>query len=453
MTFDLNLKVKVNLFMKTELKTNIIYQVFPRNYTLEGTFNALETKLDYIKELGSDILYLLPINEIGRVGRKGSLGSPYSIKDYYKINPEYGTIDDFKSLINKTHEKNMKIMIDIVFNHTSRDSVIMNEHPERMYHDKNGNFANKAGDWSDVYDLDFNNEDLINYLVGVIEYYCSLGVDGFRFDVGSLIYSSFYKKLKEMLDAKYPSTILLCESVDSGFISYVRSIGFNALSDAELYMLGFDLLYPYNNFNELRTYLDTKESRYLDMYKVLLNYEESYNPSYNLRIRGLENHDQRRLCEYSKNKTLIKNLAAFPVFMKGPMFIYNGLETKADHHLDLFEKDQLDLSIDIEWFNYIKKLIEFKKNKVNLDVTISEVLTSKGRNLGIINHYKDGSTSYGLFNLSTSMSNNGVLIRDEKLNDGAYVDYFTSKIVLIKNHSIRVKEPLFLFKATDIENK
>ena len=174
--------------MKNELKSSIIYQVFTRNYTIEGTFNALTSKLDYIKDLGTDILYLLPINEIGKVGRKGSLGSPYSIKDYYKINPEYGTLEDFKDLISKTHEKGMKLMIDIVFNHTSRDSLIMNEHPEWMYHDKDGNFANKAGDWSDVYDLDYNNQDLIAYLVGVIEYYCSLGVDGFRFDVASLIY-------------------------------------------------------------------------------------------------------------------------------------------------------------------------------------------------------------------------------------------------------------------------
>ena len=439
--------------MKNELKTNIIYQVFTRNYTLEGTFNALTSKLDYIKDLGTDILYLLPINEIGKVGRKGSLGSPYSIKDYYKINPEYGTLEDFKDLIAKTHEKGMKLMIDIVFNHTSRDSLIMNEHPEWMYHDKNGNFSNKVGDWSDVYDLDFNNQDLIDYLVKVIEYYCSLGVDGFRFDVASLIHKAFFIKLKEMLNEKYPDTILLAESIDASFTNYVRSLGFNALSDAELYEVGFDLLYTYNTMEELRKYLTTKEFRYLDMYKALLNYEESYNPVTNLRIRGLENHDQKRIIEYSKNKTLLKNLAAFPVFMKGPMFIYNGLETKADHHLDLFEKDQLDLSIDIEWFNFIKKLIEFKKDKLNLNLLLSEVLTSKGRNLGIVNHYKDGSTSYGLFNLSSSLSNNGVIIKDEKLIDGAYVDYFTDKIVLIKNHSVKIKEPMYLFKATDIENK
>ena len=439
--------------MKNELKTNIIYQVFTRNYTLEGTFNALTSKLDYIKDLGTDILYLLPINEIGKVGRKGSLGSPYSIKDYYKINPEYGTLEDFKDLIAKTHEKGMKLMIDIVFNHTSRDSLIMNEHPEWMYHDKNGNFSNKVGDWSDVYDLDFNNQDLIDYLVKVIEYYCSLGVDGFRFDVASLIHKAFFIKLKEMLNEKYPDTILLAESIDASFTNYVRSLGFNALSDAELYEVGFDLLYTYNTMEELRKYLTTKEFRYLDMYKVLLNYEESYNPVTNLRIRGLENHDQKRIIEYSKNKTLLKNLAAFPVFMKGPMFIYNGLETKADHHLDLFEKDQLDLSIDIERFNFIKKLIEFKKDKLNLNLLLSEVLTSKGRNLGIVNHYKDGSTSYGLFNLSSSLSNNGVIIKDEKLIDGAYVDYFTDKIVLIKNHSVKIKEPMYLFKATDIENK
>ena len=105
-------------------RNQIIYQVFPRNFSKEGTFSEIIKKLSDIKKLGTDILYLMPINEIGVICRKGVLGSPYSIKDYYEINKEYGDLEDLKRLISATHDQKMKIIIDIVFNHTSRDSVL-----------------------------------------------------------------------------------------------------------------------------------------------------------------------------------------------------------------------------------------------------------------------------------------------------------------------------------------
>lgn len=434
--------------MKNELKNSIIYQVFPRNFTEKGDFNSLIEKIDYFKTLNVDILYTLPINPIGKLNRKGSLGSPYSISDYLSINEEYGTIEDFKTLIEVTHKNNMKLMIDIVFNHTSRDSKIYKEHNEWMYKNENNQCANKMGNWSDVFDLDLTNKDLIAYLVDVIRYYCSLGVDGFRFDVASLITKDFYIELNKMIKNEYPSTILLAESCHTSFINYGRSLGYNTLSDAELSLLGFDLCYTYNTIEPLQKYLSTFKNKYLDIYKWLLNYEEAYNPSSLLRIRGLENHDQVRLIEYTKNKKLMKNLAAFPVFMKGPMFIYNGLETKADHKPTLFDKDLIDMEIDEEWFNFILKLTKFKKENLNLTLLTSEVKETSGKNLFIVNHYQNNVTSYGLFSLDESV--NGSLIKDETLENGAYVDYLSNKVIVIKNHSIRVKEPMFLFKGSDL---
>lgn len=434
--------------MEKNLKNKVIYQVFVRNFTPEGSFNALNEKLDYIKNLNVDIIYLLPISPIGKIGRKGDLGSPYSISDYMEINPELGTIDDFKLLINNIHKMNMKIMIDIVFNHTSRDSYIYKNHNDWMYKNENGECTNKVGDWSDVYDLNTDNEELIAYLVNVIRYYCSIGVDGFRFDVASLISAKFFNALKKMLDIEYPETILLAESIHPSFASFIRSQGFNALSDAELYSLGFDLCYEYNEVEPFDKFIKGEDIRYLDMYKILLNNEEAYNPSSALRIRGLENHDQPRLYEYTKNKKLLKNLAAYQVFLKGPAFIYNGLESKAETRPSLFTKDLIDMEIEKEWYDFILSLINYKKSYKNDEILTSEVLLTKGENLAIINHYNDKSISYGLFCLN--INPNGSLIKDEKLIDGAYVDYFTSKVVIIKNNSIRVKEPMFLFKSEDI---
>lgn len=427
--------------MKNYLKNSVIYQVNTRIFTKEGTFKALGTRLDYIKSLNTDILYLLPIHPIGKVGRKGTLGSPYSIKDYRAINPEYGSMDDFKDLIKKTHNKNMLIMMDIVFNHTSRDSWILKNHPERMYKNSLGEFSNKAGDWSDVYDLNLDNDDLIQYLVDTIEFYCSIGVDGFRFDVASLLTKKFYIALKTMLNEKYPNTILLAESVSPDFIAYLRSKGLNSLSDGELFELGFDLLYQYTSFESFKKYLTTKKSIDLEKYKEALKLESALTPDYALRIHGLENHDQMRLYEYTSNPEIIRSLASYQVFMKGPMFIYNGLEAKANHLESLFDKEDVDMNIDKDWFNFILKLSSFKKDEKNLKLNYTNVLDSNEETLVLKNSYSDDTFAFGVFPLNGKLAK---IVSDE-LIDGTYIDYLSGNSFIIKNHSITTDSPLFLF--------
>lgn len=111
-----------------KLRRLVIYEVFPRNHTEEGTLRALAEDLERIKSLGVDFVWLMPIYPIGEEGRKGSLGSPYAIRDYRAINPELGTLEDFKEFVEKAHKLGLKVMIDIVYNHTSRDSKLLEEH-------------------------------------------------------------------------------------------------------------------------------------------------------------------------------------------------------------------------------------------------------------------------------------------------------------------------------------
>ncbi len=428
-----------------DLLDKVIYQVYVRNFTEEGTFKACTQRLDYIKSLGTDIVYLLPVNPIGMEGRKGTLGSPYSISDYLQINEELGTPGDLILLINNAHRRNMKVMIDMVFNHTSRDSWIVNNRPQWMYHDENGNFANKVGNWSDVYDLDYrDNDELIKYMTGVILYYCHMGVDGFRFDVGNLIPKEFYIHLKKVLDRDYPDTILLCEAVGAGFTQHIRETRFNALSDAEMYECGFDLIYGYNNYDFIKDYLETGNKNSLAIYKGMLAYEEAFNPRDGLRVRGIENHDQKRLIEFNENITVRRNLAAYPVFLRGPMFIYNGLETKADHRLTLFEKDTMDDSIDEEWYSFIQKLVAFKKDERNNRLLSSTCSMKEGENLLLINSYDDGTKAYGLIDLD--LSGKEVTISDPLLKDGNYIDYLSGKRYRVKNNTLTVSDPLFLFE-------
>ena len=132
---------------KTELRNLIIYSVYVRNHTGEGTFRALIPDLERIRALGTDVVWLMPIHPIGEKCRKGTLGSPYANRDYRAINPEFGTMDDFRALADAVHRTGMKLMIDVVYNHTSPDSVLWNEHPEWFYHRPDGTPGNHIGEW------------------------------------------------------------------------------------------------------------------------------------------------------------------------------------------------------------------------------------------------------------------------------------------------------------------
>ena len=123
------------------LMNKLIYSVFVRNHTPEGTFRALEGDLDRLRALGTDIVWLMPLHPIGEEGRKGTLGSPYAIRDYRGINPEYGTMEDFRHLVDAIHGRGMKCIIDVVYNHTSPDAVYVTEHPEFYYRKPDGSLG------------------------------------------------------------------------------------------------------------------------------------------------------------------------------------------------------------------------------------------------------------------------------------------------------------------------
>ena len=178
------------------LRNKVIYSVYVRNHTNDGTFNAVAEDLDRIKSLGTDIIWFMPIHPIGVKNKKGSLGCPYANKDYRTTNPEYGTMDDFKSLVEKIHAKGMKCIIDVVYNHTSPDSNLSVEHPEFFYRKPDGNFGNKVGDWSDIIDLDYSNKELWQYQIDSLVMWAKI-VDGFRCDVASFVPVEFWKQARE----------------------------------------------------------------------------------------------------------------------------------------------------------------------------------------------------------------------------------------------------------------
>ena len=176
-------------------RNQVLYSVYVRNHTLEGTFQALRGDLRRIRNLGVDIIWLMPIHPIGVKARKGTLGSPYAISDYRAVNPEYGTMEDFQALVEDIHALGMKCIIDVVYNHTSPDSWLVANHPEWFYHKPDGSFGNHVGDWSDIVDLDYTNEDLWSYQIDTLKMWAQI-VDGFRCDVAPLLPIEFWRRAR-----------------------------------------------------------------------------------------------------------------------------------------------------------------------------------------------------------------------------------------------------------------
>ena len=336
------------------LKGNeIIYQIFVRNYSNEGTFAMVEKDLPRLKELGVDIIYLMPIHEIGIKNRKGTCGSPYAIKDYYSISQDLGTLDDFLSLINATHKMGMKIIMDMVFNHTSPDSVLLEKHPEFYYYYKDGKLGNRVGDWSDIIDLDTHREDTQSYLVDVLKYWVSLGVDGFRFDVASMIDFNFFKKARSVLGK---DIIFFAESIDYDFVSYLKSMGYNSTPDIDMFPT-FDLLYNYSWFRSFERYL-RNEMSYSELMKII-NEDYKYIGDKGLRIICFENHDTQRVASYVDDDKLERIVTKLSK-LKGPLFLYMGQEYGVKHRPELFEKDPVDWTPNDRILNLYKKVIKDK---------------------------------------------------------------------------------------------
>lgn len=338
--------------MKKE--NQVIYQIFVRNYSKEGTFKKVEEDLPRIKNLGVDIVYLLPIYQIGELNRKGTYGSPYAIKDYFSISPDLGNMDDFVSLVNKVHELGMKIILDMVFNHTSPDNVLVSSHPEYYFY-RNGKRGNRIGDWSDVVDLDTTREDTQEYLVSVLSFWHDKGVDGYRFDVSSMIPYSFFKRARNALGRE---PIFFGECIDEDFAKYIQSINSPYMDDISAMEL-FDYLYNYNYIKDLINYINGKAPLEIALKKI-----ENDDPRI-LRVNCMENHDLDRFASYFKDMEKMKEWVKFVYGLRGPAFLYMGQEYGIKHKPELFEKDPVVWKKDEKMFEFFKKLNE-EKHQQNL---------------------------------------------------------------------------------------
>lgn len=342
------------------LKNQVIYSIYVRNHTQEGTFRAVVPDLDRIRELGTDIIWLMPIHPIGVEKKKGSLGCPYAISNYREVNPAYGTMEDFKYLVDEIHARGMKCIIDVVYNHTSPDSVLVRHNPEYFYKNEEGEFGNFAGDWGDVIDLDYENKDLWTYQIDTLKMWAEI-VDGFRCDVASKLPLEFWIAARKGVEEVNSECIWLAETVHPGFVKYLRDIGLICNSDSEMYE-AFDIAYDYDIWEDFTDYLDGKSR--LSAYVKMLNFQESIYPKNYIKLRFLENHDTPRIKSRIKEQNSLENFTAFLYFLKGTTLIYAGQEKENENCPSLFEYDKVIWDTGRDLSPLMKVMYEIKKSEL-----------------------------------------------------------------------------------------
>lgn len=418
-----------------KLRNKVIYSIYVRNHTTEGTFKSIIPDLDRIKSLGTDIIWFMPIHPIGESCKKGSLGCPYSISNYREVNPQYGTLEDFKELVEEIHNRGMKCMIDVVYNHTSPDSLLASEHPEWFYHNENGEITARISDWSDVRDLDYGNSELWNYQCETLKMWAKI-VDGFRCDVASIVNLDFWKRARSEISAFKPNFIWLAESVEPEFISYLRNCGYSAFSDGELYG-AFDITYDYDIKNFFTDYVEGKIP--LNRYIFELNRQESIYPQNYIKLRYLENHDTPRAAHTFPDIKRLTAWTSFMYFQKGAVLLYAGQETVNTNTPSLFDTDPVNWNTGANITQLIKNLTRIKDLPIVANGAYR--LTDAGNDI-VYGEYKYGENRLvGVFSLKDKVEN-----VDVSLPDGDYKNYVDNTSVMVSNGKILCDRPIIIYK-------
>jgi len=304
------------------LRSAVVYEIFPRNFSAAGDFNAITARLDELKNLGADILWLMPIHPLGEKLKKGTLGSPYCVRDFYAINPAYGTTNDFKRLIAEAHQRGLKVIMDIVAGHTAWDSVLM-AHPEFYKKDANGKINPPYPDWTDVAELDYANSDLRRYMIDMMKYWSqAYGVDGFRCDTAFTVPVDFWEAARTELEQVNPQIIII---TDSG-------------AKPALLSKAFDVDYAGNFFSTLDQVMSSEEPAQL--LRESWEHTQQQFPTGALHLRFTDHHNETRAtARYGVTGALAAQVLMLT--LDGVPLFYNGMEVgDANESADpaLFEK-------------------------------------------------------------------------------------------------------------------
>lgn len=329
----------------------VIYEVYLRSFSPEGSFAALERRLPELKELGVTVVWLMPVHPVGVAKRKGSLGSPYAVRDFHAVNPEFGTMDDFRSLVAATHAEGMRIIIDLVANHTAWDNPLITEHPDWYTRDAKGRIIAPNPDWSDVADLDYSKSDLRAWMIDMMAWWVrDVGIDGFRCDVAEMVPNDFWVEAVRELRRIKP-ILMLAEGAHPA-----------------LHIDAFDMTYAWNTYDLLRPVL--RGERTPTVLDEVLRTEQLTYPVGALRLRFSTNHDKHFYDGAPVDLFGVAGAKAAAVLMHtlpGVPLIYNGQEVGSRVPMSLFERQPIDWGVDSADFRALyMKLNTLRREHVSL---------------------------------------------------------------------------------------
>jgi len=316
-----------------------IYEVNIRQYTPEGTFNAFATHLDRLQAMGVKILWIMPIQPIGKLNRKGGLGSYYSIADYTETNPNFGTMEDFKNLVEEAHKRDMKVILDWVANHTSFDHPWTEAHPEWYTQDSLGNIVAPVEDWSDVADLNYSDKGLWKAMREEMKFWLKeANIDGFRCDVAMMVPSEFWAGTRAALDSVKP-VFMLAEAEGPEFHE------------------AFDMTYGWEMHHIMNEIAKGEMS--FENWKEFLIKEDSTYAEEDLRMNFVTNHDENSWngTAYVRMGNNVQNFFLLGMGTKRAMpLIYSGQEAGLNDTLEFFEKDTISWADESQYDFYTKCL-------------------------------------------------------------------------------------------------
>jgi glycosidase len=357
-----------------------------RQYTPEGTFKAFEKNLDRLKDMGVQTLWFMPINPISQKDRKGKLGSYYAVSSYTTINPEFGTMDDWKALVKDAHEKGFKVILDWVPNHSGADHPWTTTHPDFYVLDSITHQPVSPFDWTDVRKLNYNNPQLVDSMIASMKFWISESdIDGFRCDVATDVPKEFWNKCIPEL-RKMKNIFMLAES--------------NA---AWMHEAGFDATYTWDAFNMMKQ-IEKGERPAFGIDSVLWKVDSTY-PKNAIRMYFTSNHDENSWNKADYGTMPGASHAPFAVLTqtieRSVPLIYSGQEEPFLDSISFFYKDTITFS-KFGRANFYKTLLNLRKNNSALaaNASFKKLATNNDAALYAFEREKDGNKVLVILNLS-----------------------------------------------------
>lgn len=397
-------------------KNASIYQINTRQFTAEGTFRAAAQQLPRLKELGVNILWLMPIHPIGEIKRKGVLGSPYAVRDYMAVNPEFGTLDDFRHFVDTAHGLGLHVILDWVGNHTSWDNVLRTSHPEWYAMDYKGNaHPTPWYDWEDIIDLDYDQPGLRRYMTQALTYWVrEAGVDGYRADAAGLVPQDFWDNAARELRAIKP-VFMLAE-----------------WESRDMHAFAFDASYAWTWWDALRNIAEGKADA-TSLYTYYA-WAQKFYPKQAYRMLYTTNHDKNSWegTEFEIFGPAVDAATVFSFVSEGIPMIYNGQEAGNRKRLAFFDRDPIEWKRSPQG-DLLKNLLTLKKNNTALwngawGASMVQVPNSDPKKIFSFVRQNQQDKVFAVFNLSAT----GTQVKfPESLQHGRYRDFTTGTAVTV----------------------